>query len=430
LSTKPPPSSLIARACGWSLGYELLIVGLVVAASVVNVAFSTFALVMIVLFWGIRRVATGHLSTGTPADGAIGLLLLMLLITFLITAYPELTRVQVYRTLIGIGIYYSVVNWGSSLRRIRLLMLGTMCGNVLLALAAFISVEWIVGKFAFLSGALYKRLPILVSDTVHPNVMAGALVILLAPALARLLFTWPLMRPTSRLLTTASILGIVCVLFLTQSRAGVLAFYAEALLLLILRWRRAWLVLVAAHLGAASIVMLLGVNTVANAVHVERMLQVFAGRNELWSHAIDMIQDFPFTGIGMGSFAPVADRFYPMLVATPTPPHAHQLFLQVALDVGLPGLVAWLAILLVVMVSAWSIYRYGKIAGDRWAQALGAGLLASQVALIVQGLLDAVTWGMVRTAVIPWALWGLTMAVLNVYRPWDAERPSSALATE
>jgi putative inorganic carbon (HCO3(-)) transporter len=37
-------------------------------------------------------------------------------------------------------------------------------------------------------------------------------------------------------------------------------------------------------------------------------------------------------------------------------------------------------------------------------------LLCSQVALVVHGLTDAVTWGMVRPAPLVWALWGLAMA--------------------
>ena len=34
----------------------------------------------------------------------------------------------------------------------------------------------------------------------------------------------------------------------------------------------------------------------------------------------------------------------------------------------------------------------------------------NQVALVTHGIVDAVTWGMVRTAVIVWTLWGLAAA--------------------
>jgi hypothetical protein len=38
------------------------------------------------------------------------------------------------------------------------------------------------------------------------------------------------------------------------------------------------------------------------------------------------------------------------------------------------------------------------------------GLLGAQVALILGGITDAVTWGMVRSAPLVWGLWGLAVA--------------------
>ena len=76
-------------------------------------------------------------------------------------------------------------------------------------------------------------------------------------------------------------------------------------------------------------------------------------------------------------------------------------------------LVAWLALLILVCVCAWVVYRRGHGQGDTVFTALGAGLLASQAALVVHGLTDAATWG-TRPAVAVWAVWGLAMAALLV----------------
>ncbi len=86
-----------------------------------------------------------------------------------------------------------------------------------------------------------------------------------------------------------------------------------------------------------------------------------------------------------------------------------------AVDLGIPGLIAWLAILGTVILTAWQVYRYGRETEDGWVAGLGAGLLGSQVALIVGGIMDAVTWGMVKPAPIVWAIWGLTVASWLVY---------------
>ena len=121
-----------------------------------------------------------------------------------------------------------------------------------------------------------------------------------------------------------------------------------------------------------------------------------------------MIQDFPFTGVGLGLFGNVADSLYPFFLAAPgSVPHAHNLFLQVAVDLGLPGLIAWSSILIGAIVSAWQIYRTGKKQSNAWFVGLGAGFLCTQIALIVHGIFDAVTWGAVRPAPILWAVWGL-----------------------
>jgi putative inorganic carbon (HCO3(-)) transporter len=128
-----------------------------------------------------------------------------------------------------------------------------------------------------------------------------------------------------------------------------------------------------------------------------------------------MTQDFPFTGIGMGLFGEVADLLYPFFLAAPgSIPHAHNLLLQIAVDLGIPGLIAWLAIFLTLTVSAWQVFRSSRIAGDGWFMGLSAGLLCSQLALIAHGLVDAVTWGMVRPAPLVWALWGMIAALANL----------------
>ena len=130
-----------------------------------------------------------------------------------------------------------------------------------------------------------------------------------------------------------------------------------------------------------------------------------------------MLQDFPFTGIGMGTFRQVANLLYPFFLAGPDAeiPHAHNLLLQVGVDLGLPGLVAWLGLLMVVVFAAWRVYRRGRATGDMRLAGLGAGLLASQVVLAVHGLTDAPMWG-TRPAVVVWAIWGLAMAATNWQR--------------
>ena len=184
----------------------------------------------------------------------------------------------------------------------------------------------------------------------------------------------------------------------------------------VLRFSWGWILLglstIAGILGIYSI----GITKFLDFLSSSNTVSGVGGRQEIWSRAIYMIQDFSFTGIGMGSFGEVADLLYPFFLYTEgSIPHAHNIFLQIAVDLGIPGLIAWLAIWIAITFTAWQLFRVGYKRGNALAKGIGAGLFCSQVALIVHGFLDAVTWGMVRPAPIVWAIWGTSIAAWYIF---------------
>jgi putative inorganic carbon (HCO3(-)) transporter len=218
-------------------------------------------------------------------------------------------------------------------------------------------------------------------------------------------------------------MGIV--IFLTASRGAWLAVSAAVVLMGMLRWRRGWLVLVMAAAVAGAGLVWVGPGRVAEMVATSPTLGGLDGRIEVWLRAVWMIQDFPLTGVGMGAFGPVADALYPFFLFQPgSIPHAHNLYLQIAVDLGLPGLTAWLVIFTVMCGMAYQSFRAGIRLKDGWTAGLGAGLLCSQAALGIHGCLDAVTWGAVRTAPLVWILWACNTAL------WFYLRASAESACE
>jgi putative inorganic carbon (HCO3(-)) transporter len=152
------------------------------------------------------------------------------------------------------------------------------------------------------------------------------------------------------------------------------------------------------------------------------------GRGEVWTRALYILEDFPLTGVGLGAFTRVTDLLYPLFRYPPGAiGHAHNLFLQVGVDVGLPGLAAWLAMYLLALAISWRAYRLGSVNGDWWMAGLGSGLFAGQIALGVHGLVDAVVWGMVRPAPLVWGVWGIIMATARLSLP---EGPGHADAVQ
>jgi putative inorganic carbon (HCO3(-)) transporter len=414
--------SICVRLCS----NEIYPVGLLIAASVAVPLLLPWAVGVAAFFWLIRLVSEGRLTHRTPADLPIVVLVLWIPVTLIATSLPEITRLQALRLLSGIALYYAIINWGGTEIRLRWLEIGLVCAGLILAILAPFSVAWSIGKLPIFPAWLYQNFKVLVSDTIHPNVMGGTLILLIPIPISTLLFSANRLSKIQRIFYLFACLSMLVILALTQSRGAWLALLVGLFLLVVLRFgipvffsstgrpRWGWLMLILAGIGAGALVSALGYQTVLDDL-IGSSAGVaqggFAGRMEIWSRAIYMIQDFPFTGVGMGAFGPVADALYPFIQFAPgTLEHAHNLFLQVAVDLGLPGLVAFLAVLSIGLWGAGCLWRNGWREGRSWQAGLGAGLLGSQIALIIHGLTDAVTWGMVRPAPLVWAVWGLTIA--------------------
>jgi putative inorganic carbon (HCO3(-)) transporter len=399
-------------AAGRLLILDLPLVALAVFAGIVSARLLPIAPVLAAFFWLLRRLAGRRWSVRTPADVGILLLLLMLPITLWVTPLPTVTWEQVWRLLDGVALYYALANWASTPARLRWVVLGLALAGLGLALLAPFSVRWNLGKIHFIPTELYDRFTLLVSDTIHPNVMAACLVILLPIPIGVLVFAWQKLAQWWQFFYGFLAILMTGMLILTKARGAWLALVVVLMLVLLLRWRWGWLFLPAGALLVGAAIYHFGISAVLEEITRSDLLGGLAGRQDIWSRAVYMIRDFPFTGVGMGAFGPVADRLYPFFLYSPGQiPHAHDLFLQLAVDLGLPGLVAWLAIGITIVLSSWRVYLQGRAAGDGWRAGLGAGLLASQLAIWTQGLVDAVTWGMIRPAPLVWALWGRCAAL-------------------
>jgi putative inorganic carbon (HCO3(-)) transporter len=137
-------------------------------------------------------------------------------------------------------------------------------------------------------------------------------------------------------------------------------------------------------------------------------LETLSARVELWSRALYAIQDFPFTGMGMGTFGYVVPVLYPLFMISPDVVilHAHDEFLQVAVDLGLPGLVSFLAIYLLI---GWTLLCVLRRNTDPFYRLIAFAILAGLISHIAWGVTDAILLG-AKPAVFWWALLGLGAA--------------------
>lgn len=182
-------------------------------------------------------------------------------------------------------------------------------------------------------------------------------------------------------------LVLVLELVLTQSRAAWLGAAAGLAYLAWARWpwiRWACAAGVAAGVGFLAV---WGLSPVIDWLARSAEVYTASGRVAVWEASLPGVGDFPVTGIGPGRFLEVIPRLYYSDVAiTPESAwkHAHSLYLQAALDVGLPGFVALAALVVYAFAAA---VRAGP--RERWWL---RGVTAGLVVLLVDGLVDAPLW--------------------------------------
>jgi putative inorganic carbon (hco3(-)) transporter len=389
------------------------------------------------LFWALRKWVYGRFVTPTPLDSALLLLLIMLLVSLYATFDMAFSLDKIAGLLLGVALFYAVA--AAAARSQRWLAAAVMLHlslGVGVAFLGMLGTRW--SNKLPLVGDLIAQLPARLlavpggPDGFNPNQVAGVLLWVGPLALA---LTWALpLNPGwfkgrwrwpgwigACLLVGGAAGFILGVLLLTQSRSALIGLaVASSLVLLAVSWLRSPRFVVAA--GLLLVIVGVGVwlspldwaalRAPADTLEIvddQLSLRSLDGRVEIWSRALYGLQDFPFTGMGMGTFRRVVHILYPLFLISPTTDiaHAHNHLLQTGLDLGIPGLVAYLAIWLGAAVMLWQSWR----ATDKpWLRVLTIGFAGSLAAYFIYGLTDAVALG-AKPGFIFWYLLGLVTAL-------------------
>ncbi|MCA9919746.1 MAG: O-antigen ligase family protein [Anaerolineales bacterium] len=260
---------------------------------------------------------------------------------------------------------------------------------------------------------------------IHPNQIAGTLIFYFPLAWAGW-FGQP--KQNGRFLKSlwlALSLAATGALFLTQSRSGWLGG-AAALYILVALWA---LSLPQKTPQRRHLFILLGVITLAGfgllmAIGPDRLVALWQDpaqetavgslgslgfRQEMWRWAIVVIQDFSFTGVGLGSFRRVVRRLYPLGIDPGYDvAHAHNIFLHTAVDIGIPGLIIYLALIGLVLVLGWQAAKT-----NARMRPYALGLTAGLAAFHIYGLGDVLALGS-KTGLAFWFLIGLILTLQQI----------------
>lgn len=208
--------------------------------------------------------------------------------------------------------------------------------------------------------------------------------------------------------------GCLAAGFLTLNRVFGLAAAAEIIvfsLLTIRSWRTsrrsAWMIgigVLAIGLALASIPLATETRIALSAPGTD-LGEFLSGdpRPELWRFALAQIAEHPWLGNGLGKWtsrALFADEFHDVLRL-----HAHNVFLNRALETGLPGLAAFVILMASVVVAFLRMVR----SGEPRAVDTGAAGLALVVGVLLKNLTDDFFVG--QNALLFWSLTGAALGV-------------------
>lgn len=257
------------------------------------------------------------------------------------------------------------------------------------------------------------------SGHVNPNALAGTAVMVLPMCLGLASADLLVGRYRGAILLTGATasLAAAAVLAMTLSRMALVAALLTFVVFGLRRSRRPF---------ATFILLLLIAATLGYGVHrwratapedFEVATLSVRDRADIWRDAYDRIVEDPWLGVGINQFhqGPRLSGFYGVVRV----PHAHNMFIQVVLDIGIPGMLGYVVLIGCLLQAADRTARSGGEAG-RLAAGAGLSLLAAHLF----GLGDAIALG-AKVGLFQWFCTGIILAAAHL-TPVVHRRPDAS----
>jgi putative inorganic carbon (HCO3(-)) transporter len=391
-------------------------------------------LILLVQWW-----AWAEILPVTPINPAILLIGIMICISIYVTPDLESSLPKIAGVLMGMLVFFTVIRHGRTRLGWNAALGGYALAGMGIAGIGLLGTSWFPSRFSRLNTFL-SQFPVRISGLpgaeqgINVNELAGALlwvVPLVVMAFIALLVApkwFAGLKKNGRVkhvsfIAWAILLGmavIICVgvFVISQSRDGYLALAVTCPLLLLLITRGWSRYLMAVLVVAVLVVGIVVINHAETEMVLNQLFEVLPakgsefslnsmfGRIDIWSRAVAEIREAPLTGLGMNIFRKAVYLQVPPFQDTNFDiAHAHNELLTAGLDLGLPGLVGFLALYCSAIVMLIKPLR------DRGViRMLALGLLGGLMAHFLFGLTDTVALG-AKPGFLFWWLLGLIAGI-------------------
>ncbi len=378
---------------------------------------------VIPLLWVIRKIVKMEFLERTVIDLPLLIILVMVLITTLSGANASHSLPKAAGLLLGVGLFYAIT---ALLKTEKLLKAGIgffLFGGFLFSIVGLLGMFTFKVKHLTLLMKLKELLPQInfrlpgAEEGFHPNAVGGTL-ILIVPLFMVLAFVYR--RKKTRqlrflLLILAGLAFTFGVLLLTQSRGAWLGLLVACIIVffLFLLKRKIYLIGFLVLLLIFSFIvapLLLEMDQVKLTTSQAEGTLFF--RIQMWNVVMPVIHANPLVGIGLNEFRYHHEVKYKYS-------HPHNKLLLLAVELGIPGLIAYLALLGCV---GYAVVRVWKNSDNTWLSLAVLGLGCGQLAHFLYEMTDAVPFG-AKVNVFFWLSLALIMAVYNYnFKPKAMEK--------
>lgn len=389
-------------------GYPFVLpfVGLITALLIFPGPFTVVGMVGVLFFLAFRWLASGQPFPKTAINPLLLAFLVLFAFGLVISPSPDTAWRVASHTLAGIIVLVSILDRGQTNRQLLAATGVMVLVGALFAVGAPFGANWADSKGLSLTQWMTHIAPVLASPS-NVNNVAGALEAAVPLALALIAAN----QKPWRMVGTLALAPLMVMLLLLQSRGAWLAVLLGLAVYATL-YRR-WV------LPLVPVVLLAGLwlNNVfgdplpTRAIESDSHEVTTAGdRISIWQEGTRLLLRSPLVGIGVNGFAaygaPKVGVGTGVYVMRGT--HAHNLFLEVALDTGILGGAAFVGMLALAFGAAFDVYRRAG-AGTR-ERALAIGVCAASVVIVTHGMFDTIFWGF-KAGIFLWGTVGLALGL-------------------
>jgi putative inorganic carbon (HCO3(-)) transporter len=397
----------------WVDWVQLLLIGLLSPLFLFPSMKFVWIFIIIPLAWFCRWLLRKNFFERSAIDWAVFILSIQIFATCLIVPDLAFSLPKIAGALFGIAFFYSATALLKAEKLILVGIISFLVGGFMLSIIGILGMIRSNEKYL---DKLFKILMLIpkvnfnlpgAEEGFHFNAVGGTLIIIIPLYLALIFLLFKHMKrehlsyknTLSLILLLLSSFITIGMLILTQSRGSWIGLLSCLILLISVQKEKKWGVLLI-FLFIVIFLVFLGFNKIQ--LSTKQAKGSIVGRMYMWNLAIETISEHPVFGIGMNYIRKNPQVGYVLA-------HVHNHLLHTAAELGIPGLIAYLAILIGAGFMCFEIWRKSKVV---WMRMSALGLGCGQLAHFIFGMADSIPLG-AKVGIFFWFSLALIAAMYN-----------------